>query len=71
MTYAISNSLCGEVGYIVYNSRKQVGSMIPVEGILSSKSLYAVYRLLEDGTVVYMGNMTMTEADNLYTAIYE
>jgi hypothetical protein len=71
MTYAVSNSLGGEVGYIVYNSYKQVGYMIPIDGILGSTSWYAVYRMLEDATVVYMGNMSMGEADNLYTAIYE
>jgi hypothetical protein len=58
--------------YNVYkNGNKLVGYLTPeVEGLYRSDTHYNVTRLVEDGTEVPHGTMTMQEARNLFEAIY-
>jgi hypothetical protein len=51
-------------GYKVYKEFRLVGYLTAVE------DKYTVYRYLEDGTEVPQGMMVMSEARNLFEAIY-
>jgi hypothetical protein len=57
--------------YNVYkDGNRIVGYLVPEDGKYSSDTRYQVTRLVEDGTEVPQGTMTMQEARNLFEAIY-
>jgi hypothetical protein len=60
----------GKGRYNVYANSVLVGYMVPEDGKYSSDNRYQVTRLVEDGTEVPHGIMLMSEARNLFEAIY-
>jgi hypothetical protein len=56
--------------YVYFNGTKLVGYLTPEDGQYKSETNYQVTRLVEDGREVPHGTMTMSEARNLFEAIY-